>query len=208
MPRIIRHLEETSPQCLAVLEQNLDILDDESIRLAELRRIKEAQHARANGYHPYKAFIPPVPVPGVQLIVPAWCDDVQQSDYNTPFEIHDAQASTQLLPLDQSSAQPLDSSTFSSCNHIHSVIKLKTKLVLHLFSGQRMAGDYQDHLESFLTQHGTPASNVVILSIDIVIHSLGDLTNSNARKLWIDLTLAGVVLVILGGPPCETWSAV
>ena len=88
------------------------------------------------------------------------------------------------------------------------MIKLKTKLVLHLFSGQRRAGDYQDHLEFFLKQQNTPASNVVILSIDIVIHGLGDLTNSDALKLWIDLTLAGVVLVILGGPPCETWSAV
>jgi hypothetical protein len=208
MPRIIRHLEETSPQCLAVLEYNLDIIDNESIRLAEVRRIKESQYARARGYHPYKAFVPPVSVPGLQLTAPAWCDEVQQSDYSTPFAIQEAQTSAPLQSLQQSQAKPLELSAFSSCSHVHSVIKLKTKLVLHLFSGQRRPGDYQDHLESCFMQREIPASNVVVLSIDIVIHRLGDLTNPEALKLWIDLTLAGVVLVILGGPPCETWTAV
>ena len=50
--------------------------------------------------------------------------------------------------------------------------------------------------------------NVVVLSIDIVLHMLGDLTNPESLRLWIDLVLAGIVLLVFGGPPCETWSAI
>ena len=50
--------------------------------------------------------------------------------------------------------------------------------------------------------------NAVVLTIDIVLHMLGDLSNPGSLKLWIDMILAGIVILTPGGPPCETWSAV
>ena len=110
--------------------------------------------------------------------------------------------------LEISEAKVLEAHEFTTLSYVHSVIKLKTKLVLHLFSGRRRPGDYQDHLENMLQGCNGGMCNVVVLSIDIVLHMLGDLTNPESLRLWIDLVLTGIVLLVLGGPPCETWSAI
>ena len=50
--------------------------------------------------------------------------------------------------------------------------------------------------------------NVVVLSIDIVLNAkLGDLTSDDAVANWVNLLIAGKIVGVLGGPPCETWCA-
>lgn len=41
--------------------------------------------------------------------------------------------------------------------------------------------------------------NVVVLSINM----LGDLTNPESLQLRIDLTLSGIAMLVLRGPPCK-----
>ena len=51
-------------------------------------------------------------------------------------------------------------------------------------------------------------SSVFVLSLDIVLHpQLGDLSNPQAIARWQDLILLGILLFVMAGPPCETWSA-
>ena len=98
------------------------------------------------------------------------------------------------------------SSLNSSCHsNLPAVLELECHFVLHLLSGQSRQDDFRFHLEPLINNDNFP---VVICSVDIVHHALGDLTNLKSFGLWTDLTLLGVVLAILGGPPCETWSAV
>ncbi len=75
--------------------------------------------------------------------------------------------------------------------------------MLHLFSGQRRTDDFQFHFEACLQSSPLP---VICLSVDIAHHRIGDLTDPKSLALWIDLILLRVVIVSIGGPPCETWS--
>ena len=75
--------------------------------------------------------------------------------------------------------------------------------VLH-FSGQRRPGDFQDWLGQSLSLTRYP---VWAISLDAAIHAkLCDLSCSGGVARWLDLAIAGRVVMVLGGPPCETWS--
>ena len=88
------------------------------------------------------------------------------------------------------------------------MVNFNIKLCLHLFSGQRRDFDLQAEFEQQLFQRGLWVTNVFMLSLDIVLHpQLGDLTNPQAIALWQDLIMLGVVIFVMAGPPCETWSA-
>ena len=76
--------------------------------------------------------------------------------------------------------------------------------VLHFFSGQRRPGDYQDWLDRALAVCHYP---VWVISLDVAIDAkLCDLSCSGGVARWLDLAIAGRVVMVLGGPPCETWN--
>ena len=77
------------------------------------------------------------------------------------------------------------------------------RFALHLFSGQRRSTDLQDRLESIMS----PACTAVILSIDIVNGERADLSCEDNIAFWRSLILQGTIILLIGGPPCNSWSA-
>ena len=75
--------------------------------------------------------------------------------------------------------------------------------VLYFFSGQRRPGDYQDWLDQALA---VVHYSVWVIGLDVAIDAkLCDLSCSGRVARWLDLAIAGRVVMVLGGPPCETW---
>jgi len=75
---------------------------------------------------------------------------------------------------------------------------------LHFFSGQRRPGDFQYWLDQSLAAAPYP---VWVLSLDVAIDAaLCDLSRGAAVCRWLELARAGRVVMVLAGPPCETWS--
>lgn len=80
----------------------------------------------------------------------------------------------------------------------------KQVMVAHLFSGRRRMGDFQDWMSqvSFGTEHPT-----LSLSVDIIFsEKWGNLLNPATAALFFDAIRAGLLIAVLAGPPCETWS--
>ena len=77
---------------------------------------------------------------------------------------------------------------------------------LHLFSGQRRPQDLQHWIEVLNTStvHSKP---VWVLSLDVANdRERGDLRKDSTVKFWMALMAQGVVVGVMAGPPCETWS--
>ena len=92
-----------------------------------------------------------------------------------------------------------------ACAKIPKPQQLQTFFVLHLFSGQRREGDFQYHLEGLLTANPLP---LVVLSLGVASHPVhGDLSRADTIKKWLDIFASGRAIAVVGGPPCETWSA-
>ena len=77
------------------------------------------------------------------------------------------------------------------------------RYVLHLYSGQRRLHDLQVALEKALLGFAA----VLVLSIDIVNGAKADLSNPDNLAFWTNLILAKPIILVFGGPPCNTWSA-
>ena len=87
---------------------------------------------------------------------------------------------------------------------VHRYLDVTVYYVLHFFSGQRRPGDYQDLLDQALA---VTHNLVWVISLDVAIDAkLCDLSCSGGVAHWLDLAIAGRVVMVLGGPPCETWS--
>ena len=87
---------------------------------------------------------------------------------------------------------------------LHRYLDVTVYYVLHSFSGQRRPGDYPDWLDQSLAITHHP---VCVISLDVAIDAkLCDLSCSGGVARWFDLAIAGRVVMVLGGPPCETWS--
>ena len=87
---------------------------------------------------------------------------------------------------------------------LHRYLDVTAYYVLHFFSGQRRLGDYQGWLDQSLAVTHFP---VWVISLDDAIDAtLCDLSCSGGVARWLDLAIAGRVVMVLGGPPCETWS--
>ena len=77
-------------------------------------------------------------------------------------------------------------------------------VVLHLFSGVRRSGDFQQHLQ-WLWPADT--AQLLVLSVDIALDPVyGNLASADAIAWWQARIRDGQVRGWLGGPPCETWS--
>ena len=87
---------------------------------------------------------------------------------------------------------------------VHRFLDVTLYYVLHFFSGQRRPGDFQDWLDQSLAFVYYP---VWVINLDVAIDAkLCDLSCSGGVARWLDLAIAGRVVMVLGGPPCETWS--
>ena len=218
--RLTHHLEVVSRRCLAAwdsLDVHISIQTQQEI---EQIRMCEAQQLVGMGYRETKSLHPVIVCPGplrqltaqplelLQLEVPSITLDYDPSIPPPPAP-YGTMAPTLSADGKATPTDLLDPDSFTSASFfpLGSFIKLNVRLVLHLFSGQRREHDFQAEFERFL-QCSNFKSNVCVLSLDIVLHpQLGDLTNPQAISLWQDLIALGIVIFVLAGPPCETWSA-
>ena len=80
---------------------------------------------------------------------------------------------------------------------------LAQRYVLHLFSGRRRENDLQFYLNQASLKSG---KCIFCLSFDLAIDSKCDLLETHAQALAIWLIKQGVLLAMVMGPPCETWT--
>ena len=203
LTRLYEHLDRDSPICLHKYEFHFEPLHPDVVASNKALCISQTRRLKAQGHGPAHAVQPICKYPGPVLHLPYDIDPACPYDFNIPTvsarEFHSIDLAAPLaVNLTQTDVQSLSN---ASSGNLPAIIDLKVYFVLHLFSGQRRQDDYQDHLESMLLTSSLP---LIVLSIDIVLHLLGDLTNAKSLGLWIDLTLIGLVLAILGGPPCDT----
>ena len=79
------------------------------------------------------------------------------------------------------------------------------RYVLHAFSGRRRCGDFQFYFDRLAADH--PDVQLFVISLDVVIDSTwGDISRQDTRDFWLGAINARLVVAIIGGPPCETWS--
>ena len=92
-----------------------------------------------------------------------------------------------------------DGLTFPRC------ISSSSRYILHLFSGQRRSDDLQCALERLLPPG---SSGVWVISVDIVHgSSRSDISIPDNANFWFSLIVLGLLIGVISGPPCETWSA-
>ena len=222
--RMYQHLEQDSKRCLAAWE-SLDLrLNREQLESVECVRKSEAKYLVSMGYRETKSLYPIVRVHGplrnfaledfeiLQHAIPVLAHHEElSSDTQAELPVPAMPVRESLLPGGALPTQhPIDPATLSSATYfpLLQMVGLNIKLVLHLFPGQRREHDLQAEFEHELLQFGSFMCNVFVLSEDIVLHpQLGDLTNPQAIALWQDLIMLGVVIFVMAGPPCETWSA-
>ena len=78
------------------------------------------------------------------------------------------------------------------------------RYVLHVFSGVRREGDLHSALLAV-----TPPDGMTLfpISIDIVLSDrYCDLLDPKQQKKWLTWAQEGAIYMMIGGPPCETWS--
>ena len=76
-------------------------------------------------------------------------------------------------------------------------------VVLHLFSGKRRQGDYEDQVRKLATLKGL---RVLIVSVDLGSDVAWDVTEAGTFHSLITLAKEGLIDAVGGGPPCGTWS--
>ena len=84
------------------------------------------------------------------------------------------------------------------------VLRNRQIALIHLFSGRRRRGDFQELCEV----HGAiPTLETLALSVDVVISgTLGNLLRKSTLKLFIAAFHQGVLRGSISGPPCEAVS--
>ena len=111
---------------------------------------------------------------------------------------HQAQAEER-----QSQRQQLSSAVLSKVR----LLAGAPALVVHLCSGRRRMGDVQYFLDHWSRRFEARGRELRVLSIDVAVDKRrGNLADPVALGRWIELAQAGLVVGMLGGPPCETWS--
>ena len=78
------------------------------------------------------------------------------------------------------------------------------RYILHVFSGVRREGDLHSALLAVTPPDGT---TLFPISIDIVLSDrYCDLLDPKQQKKWLMWAQEGAIYMMIGGPPCETWS--
>jgi len=77
------------------------------------------------------------------------------------------------------------------------------RFVVHLYSSQRRSLDFQACIETIMVASCT----ALILSIDIVNGDRADVSPEDNIAFWRSLIVQGLVILLIGGHPCNSWSA-
>ena len=80
---------------------------------------------------------------------------------------------------------------------------VQNPVFLYIFSGRRRQGDFQSHLEMYMTRFSIPG---YILMIDLALSEAHDVGREDFENLILAWIRQGFVGGILIAPPCETWS--
>lgn len=84
-------------------------------------------------------------------------------------------------------------------------ISYRQIMIAHLFSGRRRSGDFQEWASQTSFQDGK--FTTLPLSVDIIFSERwGNLLNPATAALFYDAIRSGLLVAVLAGPPCETWS--
>lgn len=190
LDRVWWHLTHSKPSCLHWIVNNQQPLTQEQVQEAQDRHKLAEQVRRDKGLPTRYAWPPPERLPGPQRPL------VNRSEATQFFQFDIPSIQPEHLP---STPQYIRESTRSIPR------PFRWYYVLHLFSGQRRMSDFQYFADLLVSKHQLP---VVVLSIDIVNDAIyGDLSNPDTIQYWRQSIIEGQTLAILGGPPCETWSA-
>ena len=200
-------------------EEDVDLLDEQDRGIA--------QQMKAAGWHPTKAFEPPLKL-CVPLLPPAGTQDAHDlftkwrartdtaprgfenlaairapSDCSTKPNSGSIPA---FLVQSYGGSQAGDLGVFG--NHglsaLCAQVSTKTRIFLHLFSGHRREDDLQAQLEGL----HLPDGNLHCVSLDICrMRENMDLTSRSAIHFWKGKISDGWICGVGGGPPCETFTA-
>ena len=185
-PRLLRHLMYSVPSCLAAYASFFTPCDDATVDAAELADRVESRALRNAGEHDRVARMPAVRVHGCSL----------------PPSVHVPDGMREVMPPHVPEGH--DGLVQRAPVSVHRYLDITVYYVLHFFSGQRRPGDFQDWLDQSLSVTHYP---VWVISLGVAIGAkLCDLSCSGGVARWLDLAIAGRVVMVLGGPPCETWS--
>eukprot|EP00438_Fugacium_kawagutii_P023838 Skav212423 [mRNA] locus=scaffold202:148776:151259:+ [translate_table: standard] len=118
-----------------------------------------------------------------------------------------AMTTSHLLPADHAASQlgrlPLEA--IAAVEQPAYGPRTRQAIFVHLYSGRRRQGDFQQALEGLCW--GDDAWPPIVISLDIVIHpQKGNIMDVHIRKQWLDAVKRGFITGALMGPPCETWS--
>ena len=79
----------------------------------------------------------------------------------------------------------------------------RVMVVLHVFAGARRKNDVHDYVERFADESGVP---VFMFGIDLAFDVRWDFSDPHTVATLMELAHLGLIDVVLGGPPCSTWS--
>ena len=186
--RLLWHLMYSVPACLAAYASFFEPCDDATVDVAEQSDRTESRALRKAAEYDRVAKMPAVRIYGCALSPAAQALGGEAPGVLPPLvPVGPAECGAQRTPV-----------------ALHRYLEATLYYVVHFFSSQRRPGDYQDWLDQALAVVHYP---VWVISLDVAIDAkLCGLSCSGGVARWLDLAIAGRVVMVLGGPPCETWS--
>ena len=187
-PRLLWHNMYSVFAFLAAYASFFELCDDATVDVAEQRDRADSRALRKAGEYDRVAKMPAVRIYGCALPPAAQVLGGEAPGVLPPLvPVGPAECGAQRTPV-----------------ALHRYLEATVCYVLHFFSGQRFLGDYQDLLDQAFAVVHYP---VWVMSLDVAIDAkLCNLFCSGGVARWLDLAIAGRVVMVLGGPPCETWS--
>ena len=182
-PRLLQHLNTDKPACLASLIQfSIPFSSDELADvLLHHKKLNKQLRGKGNRFVARQA----VPVP-VIVYPPAQDPEILAECFRckpTPTVVEEEQPAHRSIPR---------------------CLQHRTLYFLSLCSDLRRSGDPQFFMDKESRSHCIP---VITLSLDIAnSEKFGDILHPNVWKRLVDLARAGLIIGMLMGPPCETWS--
>ena len=212
-PRQIRHLATSRPQCLQVLKESYEPMNDDETRELDLEDLKKKKAAKKN---PQEAMMEQAPAMKVQGPFPDGILDrinqAKEAIRNRSPPSQDA-APTINTTVDEGvkRRRELEGDDGTHVRHdtaatITDITKFETPAIvfLHLFSGCRRPGDIQTQVEWMHTEGDVC---IFVLSLDLAIDPVrGDLRREETVNFWKDQIGRGRAKGGMGGPPCESWT--
>ena len=178
--RLLYHLRYSSKACLRTLARIMEPLSPEEVEALKARDAVDRQALKEAGYHPEKALQPVDRRAGPRMHRPGDGRGDAPPPAWTTLEVEKQTCSSRPQ------------------HNLHT-----NHFVLHLFSGQRRAGDLQMQIEELCRDRA-----VWVLSLDVCNDEVwGDMSRPATIREWVRRIHEGQVVGVAGGPPCESWSA-